>query len=149
MTHRAPRQSQSLPMRIGHANSIATREREMALRLAVGAGRARLARQMLTESALLAIAGATLGLLFGSVGSTALINLITTVPSGPDSLGTLVLDLSFDWRMFAFTAGVVVLTTLLFGAAPAIRSAHSQPLAAINSGGNRITDSRRRAASLL
>jgi predicted permease len=127
----------------------ATREREMALRLAVGAGRARLARQMLTESALLAIAGATLGLLFGSVGSTALINLITTVPSGPDSLGTLVLDLSFDWRMFAFTAGVVVLTTLLFGAAPAIRSAHSQPLAAINSGGNRITDSRRRAASLL
>jgi predicted permease len=127
----------------------ATREREIALRLAIGAGRGRIVRQLLTESALLAIAGAALGLLLGSLGSRALINLIAAVPSGPDTLGTIALDLSFNWRLFAFVTFIAALTTLLFGVAPASRSARADAAAALTTGGPRIADSRRRVASIL
>ena len=127
----------------------AMREREMALRLAIGAGRGRITRQMLTESSLLALAGAAVGLLFGSGGSSGLIQLIGNAVLAPDSAGTVTLDLSFDWRMFAFTAIVVAATTMLFGAVPAFRSARTEPIVAINAGSARITDSRRRTASAL
>jgi predicted permease len=127
----------------------AMREREMALRLAIGAGRGRITRQMLTESALLALAGAAVGLLLGATGSNGLVTLIGNALLDPDSAGTVTLDLSFDWRMFAFTAAVVAATTVLFGVAPAFRSARTEPVAAINAGSSRIADSRRRAASAL
>ena len=127
----------------------AAREREMALRLAIGAGRGRIARQMFTESALLSLAGAAIGLTLGVFGSDALIALVGSVSSGPDSLGAIVLDLRPDWRIFAFTAGVAVLTTFLFGVAPAFRSARTEPLMALNTGGARIADSRRRVTSSL
>jgi predicted permease len=125
------------------------REREVALRLAIGAGRARIARQMLTESALLALAGTAIGFVLGSLGTDGLVGLLASGPTGPDSSGTLVLDLSFDSRMFAFTSAIVVVTTIVFGIAPAMRTARAAPITALNAGSSRIADSRRGAAAAL
>lgn len=93
----------------------AARERELAVRLALGAGRGRLLRQLLTESLLLSGLGAALGLLFAQWGRSALMALR---PLGP----SVVLDLSLDWRVLAFTSLVAVATGLLFGFAPAWRA---------------------------
>jgi predicted permease len=122
------------------------RRREVSLRLAIGASRGRILRQMLTESALLAVIGAAGGLVIGSFGSGALVNLIGTAASGPDSLGRVALDLSLDWRVFAFTTAVVALTTLLFGAAPAMRAAAAPPMTTLTT---RSVDPRRRVAAAL
>jgi predicted permease len=124
----------------------AARRREVSLRLAIGAGRGRIARQMITESGVLAIAGAAGGLFIGAAGSSALVGLVGAAQGGPDSLGQVVLDLSFDWRVFAFTAGVAALTTVLFGAAPAMRSAATAPITSLTT---RSVDSRRRVAGAL
>ncbi|MPY89350.1 MAG: FtsX-like permease family protein [Luteitalea sp.] len=95
------------------------RYREMAIRLSIGAARGRLMRQLLTECLLLALIGGGLGLLVSSWGSRALLTLAnygTAATSGG-------LDLSPDWRVAGFTLGVAVLTGLLFGMLPALRSA--------------------------
>ncbi|MPY89719.1 MAG: FtsX-like permease family protein [Luteitalea sp.] len=93
-----------------------TRQREIALRLAVGASRGRLLRQMLTESLLLAAAGAALGLLFGLWSSRLLASLLST------SRDTISLDIGLNLTVLAYTAFVTLLTTLLFGLAPALRA---------------------------
>jgi len=94
----------------------ATRQKEMAVRLALGAGRRRLIRQMLTESVLLAMLGAALGLLFANWGKDLLLTL------RPWGGGALDLDLKLDLRVLGFTAAVSLLTGILFGVAPALRA---------------------------
>ena len=89
------------------------RQKEIAVRLAMGAARARVVRQFLTESLLLSLAGALGGLLI-SVWATRL--LVTLLSS------TVVLDLKPDWRILLFTAAAAIGTGLLFGLAPALRA---------------------------
>src|SRR5690606_13983062 len=80
------------------------RQREFAIRVAIGAGRARLARQLVTESLLFALLGAAIGLVLARLGAQGLVALL-----GSDSL---VLDLSLNARVLAFTTIVAVLTAL-------------------------------------
>ena len=91
----------------------AARRKEIAVRLALGAGRLRLVRQFFTESLLLSAAGGALGLLFGIWGARALAGFLTNH----------VLDVSLDIRVLGFTLLVSVLTGLLFGIAPGLRAA--------------------------
>lgn len=96
------------------------RRKEVAVRLAVGAGRARLIRQFLTESSLLAVMGGALGLLLASLGTRVLIALATD----PDM--RIFFDLRPDLRIFGFTAAVSLLSGLLFGLAPALRATRTE-----------------------
>lgn len=89
------------------------RQREMAVRLAVGATRAQLMRQMLTESVVLAIGGGLLGVLLSLWATRALSTFRTPAPVPLD------LSLSVDWRVLLYTFGVSVGSGLLFGLAPA------------------------------
>jgi putative ABC transport system permease protein len=99
----------------------AARQREIAIRMALGSGRARLIRQLLTESLLLSFGGAALGVVFAQWGTRLLVGLLST------SRSSVFLNLSVDGRMLAFTAGVATLTGLLFGIAPAWRGTRVQP----------------------
>jgi putative ABC transport system permease protein len=92
------------------------RRKEIAVRLAIGASRARLMRQLLTECILLSSAGALLGIFFARWGSALLVRYLST------SRNTVFLDLSPDWRVLAFITGLAVLTGLLVGILPALRS---------------------------
>jgi putative ABC transport system permease protein len=94
----------------------AARQREIAIRMAVGAGRGRLIRQLLTESLLLSGIGAMLGVLFAEWGARLLVRFLDAP-----------LDLALDARILAFTAGTSVLTGLLFGIAPAWRGTRVDP----------------------
>lgn len=94
----------------------AARHKEIAVRKALGASRARLIRQFLTECVLLSTAGAMLGVLFARWGSSLLVRYIST---GDNKV---FLDLSFDWRILSFTAAAAVITGLLFGVLPAFSS---------------------------
>src|SRR5262245_56695826 len=93
----------------------AAREREIAVRLALGAGRARIVRQLLIESLTLAVMGGLLGLLMAKLAINALIGL------GPEQLPRLQM-ISLDGRILAFTLLISLLTGLLFGMAPALQS---------------------------
>jgi predicted permease len=93
-----------------------TRQREIAVRMAMGAGRVRLIRQMLTESLLLAFSGGALGVLFASWASGALLAMVS---AGPEPLP---LHVAPDARVLAFTLLVSLATALLFGTAPALRA---------------------------
>ncbi len=93
-----------------------TRRKEMATRLAVGAGRSRLIRQLLTESLLLAGMGGVLGAFLAYWGKDLLLAL---QPWGGSQLA---LDLKLDFRVLGFTTAVSLLTGLLFGLAPAFRA---------------------------
>jgi predicted permease len=98
------------------------RRREMAVRLAIGAGAGRIAVQLLTESLLLAgIAGAA-GLAFARWGMAALANLVRSGPVAVNA-NSIAMDLDdhMDWRILAFTAGLCMLNGILFGLAPAFR----------------------------
>ena len=103
----------------------AARQREIAIRMALGSGRARIIRQLLTESLLLALCGAALGLVFAQWGTHALVGYLST------SRSSVFLDLSIDRRMLAFTAAAAILTGLLFGLAPAWRGTRVQPQTAM------------------
>jgi len=94
----------------------AARRRELSVRLALGASRFRLARQLLAESALIAALGAAAGLVVAQWGSRLLVAQLSS------QVNTVFLDVGVDWRMLAFTAAVAVATALLFGTAPAWRA---------------------------
>src|SRR5215510_9520632 len=113
----------------------AEREREFAVRAALGASRGRLLRQLLTESILLACFGGALGLLLGAIGMRALTALLSGIPRLD--------ELRFDWQVFAFTAVVSLATGLLFGLVPAIRAARPDLQEAMKEGGRGAASSRR------
>lgn len=94
----------------------ASRQAEIGVRLALGASRGRLIRQLLTESLLLALAGGALGFLFGYWAKDVLVRW------NPWGSGSFTLDLKLDLRVFGFTLAVSLLTGLLFGIAPALRA---------------------------
>jgi putative ABC transport system permease protein len=98
------------------------RSHELSVRLALGASSWRLARQVLVESAVLTIAGTIGGLVLARFASRALVARVSA-PLTPTTL-----DLSLDWRILAFTAAVMTITTLLFGLAPACRAARISPI---------------------
>jgi putative ABC transport system permease protein len=113
----------------------AEREREFAVRAALGASRGRLLRHLLTESLLLAALGGALGLLLGAIGMRALAVLLPDAPRLD--------DLRFDWQAFAFTAAVSLATGLIFGLFPAIRAARPDLQEAMKEGGRGAASSRR------
>jgi putative ABC transport system permease protein len=114
------------------------REREIAVRQALGASRGRLVRQLLVESLLLAVIGAAIGAGLAQALSRLLVAFLST------SADPVFLDLAPDWRMLGFAAGLAVLTCLLFGLAPAIRATRMEPGAVMKSGGRGMTASRER-----
>jgi putative ABC transport system permease protein len=114
------------------------REREMAVRLAIGAGRGRLIRQLLAESLLLAVIGAGIGAGLAQFLSEYMVTLITTGDS------PVFVDLGADWRVFGFTAAVAMFTCILFGLAPAMRATRTAPAAAMKASGRGLTADRSR-----
>ena len=92
-----------------------SRQKEMAIRAAMGAGRWRIARQLLTESVLLALIGGTLGLLIAQWG----IKLILYI--SPDAIPR-AREISLDWRVLIFTIGLAFVTGILFGLVPALQA---------------------------
>jgi predicted permease len=114
------------------------REREVAVRLAIGASRRRIVRQMLSESLLIAAIGAAAGVVLAQAFSRSLVAFLSTSDS------PLVVALPFDWRVFAFTAAVAVAACVLFGLTPAIRATRTPPGATMKSGSRGMTDGRER-----
>jgi putative ABC transport system permease protein len=112
------------------------REREAAVRMALGASRARLIRQLLSESALLAVAGAVAGGFLAAALSRGIVAFVST-PDNP-----VFLDMPTDWRVLGFAAALAVLTTLLFGLAPALRAGNADPGSALKTGGRSMTAGR-------
>ncbi|MGH9776308.1 MAG: ADOP family duplicated permease [Candidatus Acidiferrales bacterium] len=94
----------------------AARQKEIAVRLSLGASRGRLIRQVLTESIVLSVAGASLGILFARWGGPLLVRMVSTADQ------KVFLDLSMDTHVLVFTVGVALLTGLLFGILPAFRA---------------------------
>ncbi len=115
-----------------------TREREMAVRLALGAGRSRLLRQLLIESSLVSIIGGAFGVGLAELLSRALVLSIST-EENPVSLVT-----GADWRVLFFTTAVTGLTCIVFSLFPSLRASGVDPIGAIKPGGRNITASRER-----
>ncbi len=104
----------------------AARSHEMSVRVALGANRWTLARQVLTESLGLSASGALLGLAFAYWGSRLLVSFLTE-----GYLTPVILDLRPDWHVLLLTASVAILTGILFGLAPAWRASRQDPAAVI------------------
>jgi putative ABC transport system permease protein len=107
----------------------AARRPELSLRLALGASRARIARQLLLESLLIAGAGAIGGLIVARFASQTLVHALSTINTAVR------LDIVLDWRSLGFTAAVGTLTALFFGVAPALRGTRAQPSDALKQQG--------------
>ncbi|MGC4053861.1 MAG: ADOP family duplicated permease [Paludibaculum sp.] len=111
------------------------RAREMALRVAIGAGRGRLLQLLLVESLMIALASAGLGLLIAAWGAPAVTGMLR-VPADPVRM-----VLRTGWREVAFSLGLALTVTLLFGLMPAWRASSAEPVGALK--GIRATSSRR------
>ena len=114
------------------------RQREMALRLALGASRGRLIRQLFTESFLLAATGAVLGVALAQSLSRLLVWSFSTDGAG------VTLQMVTDWRVLLFTAGIAAFTCVIFGIAPALRATRTEPISAMKAGGRGTTGGRER-----
>jgi predicted permease len=111
-----------------------SRQREIAVRLSLGASRARVVRQLLSEAALIALAGTILGALLASYVTRVLVAALSAT-----------LDLAPDWRGFAFMAALAVTTTLLFGISPAIHATRGGPAQVLAAFGRGLTAGRKGA----
>jgi predicted permease len=110
----------------------AARRHELSIRVALGASRWRIARQLLTESLLLSAIGAAIGLALAHACSRLLVRQLSTATSN------VFLDLTIDWRILLFTAAVAVATAVLFGTAPALRGTRAQPQDALKEQGRGV-----------
>lgn len=107
-----------------------TREREMAVRLSVGAGRCALIRQLLVESLMIAIAGGVLGIVVAMAGTFALTRLLSSSLSEASAEGRV------DWLVLAFTAAVSIISGIAFGMLPAWQSARTNVAGALRADGS-------------
>jgi putative ABC transport system permease protein len=114
------------------------RQREMALRLTLGASRSRLIRQLLAESLLLAITGTVVGAVLAQVLSRVLVAFLSTQQT------RIYVELTPDWRVLGFAAGLAILTCILFGLAPAIQASRTEPGIALKAGSRGMTAGRDR-----
>jgi predicted permease len=114
------------------------RQREMAIRVALGASRGRLLRQLLIESGLLALSGAALGVALAQPLSRLLVAALST------SQGAIQLSVQTDWRVLLFAAAVAALTAIVFGTLPAFRGADADPITSLKSGARGVAGSRER-----
>jgi predicted permease len=112
------------------------RQREMAIRMALGASRRRILRQLLIETSLLALGGATLGVALAQPLSRLLVAALGT------SQSSIHLAIVTDWRVLLFAAVVAALTCIVFGTFPAMRGASADPLAALKSGERGVVGNR-------
>jgi len=124
------------------------RKREFAIRCALGAGRARIIRQLLTESVMLSVTGGVLGLLLGFLGVRAL---LAVSPAGLPRIGEDGAAIGLDWRVLVFTLGVSLFTGILFGLFPALSASRSDLNSSLKESSNRSGTSLRqnKARSLL
>jgi predicted permease len=113
------------------------RNREIAIRLSIGAGRYRLVRQLMTESFLVALFGGTVGLLFAYIGILFLQTL--SVPSEPPS----VLGVELDWRIVQFSLFAALISCIVFGLAPAWQTVRMDFVSALKAGGPGVSGQRR------
>jgi predicted permease len=114
------------------------REREIAVRLAIGASRRRIVRQLVSESLLIAAAGAAAGLVAASWFSHSLVAFLSS------DTAPLSVDLTLNGRVFGFTTAVAVTAALVFGLVPALRATRTPPNATIKASSRSVTDSRGR-----
>jgi predicted permease len=112
------------------------REQEMAMRQALGASRGRLMRQLIVESGLLAGAGTALAVFLARMLSEILLRSLST---GDNSI---LLNIAPDWRVFLFAAAAAALTSVVFGAAPAMRATRVEPASAMKASGRGLTSAR-------
>ena len=112
----------------------AARQREVAIRMAIGAGRRRLVRQLLTESVLLAALGAAGGLFVAHWGTRGLVALISS------SASPVVLDLGFSARVLGFTVLAATITVVLFGLVPAWRGTRVDPQTTMRAAGRGVAE---------
>jgi putative ABC transport system permease protein len=112
----------------------AAREREIAVRVSLGASRVRLLRQMFTESLMLSVAGGALGVFLAYFGAAALVRITTSgrFIGPPPRIEIHVLP---DWHVLLFTCGVALLTGVLFGMAPAWSAFASAPVSSLRNSG--------------
>jgi predicted permease len=110
-----------------------TRDREMAVRLALGASRNRLFRQLLVEGALLAATGAIVGISLAQIFSRLLVWALSTEGN------SVVLPLTTDWRVLLFTASLSALTCIVFAVVPAQRAVNAEPVSAMKAAGRGLT----------
>src|SRR5215470_3654635 len=118
------------------------RRREFAIRLALGAGRSRIVRQLITESVLLSLMGGTLGLCFAKWGADVT---LAVLPGGAQRMDSVAVSLP----VFAFAFGAAVLVGILFGLAPALKSSQTDLQEALKEGNRGATASGHRAQNAL